>query len=62
MNIDVTGIEALLCRDIARRPQINQWLSPQHQTIFFAYQNALDLAITLRRAIAQLESAEDDGK
>lgn len=66
-----TGIEALVTEDIARRQQfglnkygtsvadnpltLRQWL--QH-----AYEETLDQAIYLRRAMAEIEAREDDGK
>lgn len=62
-----TGIEAMVCADIARRQafglnkygvsvaenplELRQWL--QH-----AYEEALDMAIYLRRAIEEIDAAE----
>lgn len=61
---DVTGIEALVCKDIADRQQLGikkyrttvaenplqlkEWLN-------HAYEEALDMAIYLRRAIDEIE-------
>jgi len=73
MNNDIrpTGIEAKVCADIARRQQLGiskygttvadnplshrQWL--QH-----AYEEALDMAVYLRRAIDEIDKNQDDFK
>ena len=71
MEIEVTGIEALICQEISRRQKLGikkygvtvdksqlthrQWL--QH-----GLEEALDLAVYLRKAIAVLDAQEDDGK
>lgn len=71
MNLEVTGIEALVCREVARRQQfglqkygtsvadnplkLRAWL--QH-----AYEETLDKAVYLRRAIAEIDATQDDGK
>lgn len=71
MNIEPSGIEAMVCADIARRQQIGiakykttvlennislkAWL--QH-----AYEEALDQAVYLKRAIHEMKAQEDDGK
>lgn len=68
MNKQPTGIEAQVCADIARRQQLGlakygttvaenplelwQWL--QH-----AYEEALDQAIYLKRAIVEMEARYD---
>lgn len=67
MKIEPTGIEALVCEEIARRQQLGiakygttvadnplplrEWL--QH-----AYEETLDKAVYLRRAIAEIEAQE----
>lgn len=71
MQNNPTGIEAQVCADIARRQQLGlqkygttvadnplnlrQWC--QH-----AYEEALDMAVYMRRIIAQLDKMEDDQK
>jgi len=66
-----TGIEAMVCADIAKRQQLGlvkygttvaanplplrEWL--QH-----AYEESLDLSIYLRRSIAEIDRASDDGR
>lgn len=67
MKIEPTGIEALVCEEIARRQQLGvakygttvadnplplrDWL--QHQ-----YEELLDAAVYVRRAIAELDGKE----
>lgn len=69
--MSATGIEAMVCADIARRQQIGMnkykttviennldlkaWL--QH-----AYEETLDNAVYLKRAMYELQRKEDDGK
>jgi hypothetical protein len=71
MNIEVTGIEALVCQEIARRQlvgltkygmsvidnpaQFRAWLT-------HAYEEALDMAVYLRRAMHDLDKQADDHK
>jgi hypothetical protein len=73
MNNDVkpTGIEAKVCADIAKRQQLGiskygttvednpltlrQWL--EH-----TYEEALDMAVYLRRAIEEIDRKQDDFK
>lgn len=68
MNIEVTGTEAELCNDIAKRQQLGikkygttvrdnnlslrQWL--QH-----AYEETLDKAVYLKRAIEQIDKENE---
>ncbi|MFW9595407.1 MAG: hypothetical protein ACMV1D_07895 [Macromonas sp.] len=65
MKIEPTGIEAMVCEEIARRQQmgiakygttvadnpltLREWL--QH-----AYEEALDMAVYLRRAMAEIDA------
>ena len=66
-----TGTEARVCRDIAMRQSLGTQkygttvadnpLS-HRQWLVHAYQECLDQAIYLRRAIEELERNEDDGK
>ncbi len=67
MKIEPTGIEAMVCEEIARRQQmgiakygttvadnplpLREWL--QH-----AYEETLDKAVYLRRAIAEIDAQE----
>lgn len=67
MKIEPTGIEALVCEEIARRQRVGiakygttvadnplplrEWL--QH-----AYEETLDKAVYLRRAIAEIDAQE----
>lgn len=71
MEIEVTGIEALVCREIARRQQLGiqkygitvadnplalrEWV--RH-----AKEEALDLAVYLTKLECTLEALGDDGK
>jgi hypothetical protein len=71
MNIEVTGIEALVCREIARRQRLGiqkygvtvadnplaliEWV--RH-----AKEEALDLAVYLTKLQCTLEAMEDDRK
>lgn len=66
-----TGIEAMVCADIEKRQKLGiqkygttvaenplshrEWLD-------HAYQEALDMAIYLRRAMAELDKKQDDFK
>jgi nicotinamidase-related amidase len=70
-NLSVSGIEAEVCADIALRQAkgiskygttvadnplaLREWL--QH-----GYEEALDMAIYLKRAMHEIDQAQDDGK
>lgn len=62
-----TGIEAAVCDDIARRQQFGiakygQTVAanplPLREWLQHAYEEALDLAVYLRRAIAEIDDAK----
>lgn len=71
MHIDVTGIEALVCREIARRQQlgiqkygvtVDESPLALIEWVRHAKEEALDLAVYLTKLEAKLTAMEDDGK
>ena len=71
MEIHVTGIEALVCREIAKRQQLG--MSKYGTTVAdnplaliewvrHAKEEALDLAVYLTKLECVLQAQEDDGK
>lgn len=69
MNIEVTGIEAMVCQEIARRQQLGlqkYGVTVADNPLAFkewirhAKEEALDLAICLTKMEATLQAMEDD--
>ncbi len=71
MEIEVTGIEALVCREIARRQQLGiqkYGVTVENnrlrliEWVRHAKEEALDLAVYLTKIECELTAQEDDGK
>lgn len=71
MNIEVTGIEAIVCQEIARRQQLGIkkygiTVESNNLTLMewvrHAKEEALDMAIYLAKIESKLKAMEDDQK
>ncbi len=71
MQLEVTGIEAMVCKEIARRQQLGiqkygvtvaDNMLAFKEWVRHAKEEALDLAIYLTKIECQLQAMEDDGK